>query len=461
MTDAQQREQNYWLAVDEVARGSPVYEYKPNPFYLLICLAVLGACLAPVFFPFPFDWAVIYIAPVVVFFLIAANYGGIINRIGGHYKDELRPRIQTRYQARGINVDALLDSVWARKQRTPSYLGILYLVVAAVSVGIHFWHVFGDVVLSQLVTWQAWLSFIGRVLLFVLGVLVALLTSIAVMMAIWGDTKFSYDQLALKAFGPRWDVDVTESNLLEIIDHDVDLKTMLRRIDNYTLESTLLGALAFSAFVTILVESQTPIGDLSWVLGYIVEQQHINLFGYSMNIPMATNFAELTKQHVSSAVGAFLLSGAVSFLAVLVARIQFTDAYRHAEKLHSKAAKLNEIEHTLREKSSDRAEHYTRQVGVVLTELAEACKRISPIIRFMRGFRTLGLWLFLFATAICGLYYSFAFMVVIFVLFVASFVYFVFYENFTIGTIVRRVKVLNWVLPRGSEHERERMPSTA
>lgn len=452
MVEARSAEQVREDAVQEVLRRAPVYKFRPNPFYLLFCLAALAACLLPAFISFPFDWAAMYFGPIVLFIGMAANYNGITERTGTHYQEQLRPEVQARFGKSDVSVDEVLNIVWRRRQLTPQYLGILYLVVASLSIGGHFWYLFGDVVLSQLVTVAAWLGFIGRILLFILGILIALVCAVSVVMAIWADTKTPLEQLRQAAFGPLWNVDPTEANLLEIIDHDVDLRTMLRRVDNYTLESTLLGALAFSAFVTILIESGQPIGDLSWVLSYVFEPRTFTLFDYTLTIPVAANFVELTKQHIGSAVGAFLLSGAVSFLAVLVARIQFTDAYRHAEKLLSKAQKLNDVERTLAH-DRERVVHYTRQVSALLMELAEACKRIAPIINFMRGFRTLGLWLFVFATAICGLYFSTIFMVLIFVLFVTSFLYFVFYERFTMGAIVKRIRFLGYFLPSVNERD--------
>lgn len=452
MTDARSDEQILEDAVQEVLRRAPVYKFRPNPLYLLFCLSALGACLAPAFVSFPFDWAVFYFGPIVLFIGVAANYNGITERTGKHYQSELRSEVEARFSGRGIDIDELLGTVWRRRQMTPQYLGILYLVVAVFSIGAHFWYLFGDLVLAQLVTLAAWLGFIGAVLLFLLGIVIAIVTSVSAVMAIWADTKTPMDRLRQAAFGPLWNVDPAEAKQLEVIDYDIELKTMLRRVDNYTLESTLLGALAFSAFVTILVESSSPIGDLSWVLSYVIEPRTFVLYDFAITVPVAANFVELTKQHIGSAVAAFLLSGAVSFLAVLVARIQFTDAYRHAEKLHSKAQKLNQRELELTH-DKERAIHYARQVSALLNELAEACKRIAPIMNFMRGFRTLGLWLFVFATAICGLYYSFVFMTLIFVLFVASFVYFVFYERFTMGAIVKRISFLNWVLPGVGERD--------
>lgn len=448
MTDvAVAREQTFADAVYEAGRAAPIYHFRPNWFYVAFLVAALAACFIPVFRPFPFDWALLYIGPIAVLFAGAANYGAITTRIGDRYKDQLRDQTRARYASRGVDVEALLDRLWAQKQVTPPYLGIVFLLVAAAMVGAHFWHAFGEVVLSQLVTLGAWLEFLGRLLLFLLGVVISVLSAIVMMMGVWGDTKFSMDDLRLRTFGPRWEMDQSESNLHDVIDHDVELKTMLRRVDNYTLESTLLGALAFSAFVTILVESATPIGDLSWTLGYVLELRQFTMFERTFNLPIVTNLVDLTKDHIGSAIGAFLLAGSVSFLAVLVARIQFTDAFRHAEKLHAKAAKFNEIERDLRKDKNDRAAHFSRQVGELLNALTEASKRITPIISFMRWFRTLGLVLFLAAIAICGLYYSFAGMAFIVFLFISSFVFFTFYERITIGAIVRRVKVLNWVLP--------------
>lgn len=439
---------DYENALIEADRAAPTYTFKTNWLWLALVLALYCACFVPMFTPVPFGWAAIFFGPILIFSTVVALFGRTSQRLGRDYSDQWLVESGAKYRARGLNVSDLGGDLWTRNQRMPARMGIAYLILVALSIGALFWHEFGDVVLARLVTLQAWLAFLGCVGLFLLGGLIYLVCAACVLLCA-RYKKFTLAELR----GPRRELDEVDSNTLEVIQYDVGLKTMLRRVDTYTLESTLLGALAFSAFVQILVDSTPPIGDLGWVTSYAVETRTAVVFNHAITFPMIPNLMEVSKGHLGSAIAMFLLSATVSFLAVLAARIQFTDAYRDAENLHAMATKFNEKAESLAKESSARAEAFNRQVDTLLVELEVAIKRVTPILDFMRIFRDWGLWLFLTATAICGLGYSVYAMAFIIFIFISSAIFFALYKMMTIKPGSKRSGALNWIL-KPQMHER-------
>jgi hypothetical protein len=439
----------------EADRAAPVYTYKINFFYLAVLLAALAVTLAPAFVTIPFDWAALYLAPIAICVAALALYSQTAERCGEHYRRQIKEQVlEKRYASRDVDLDLLAARLWTRNQRTPTALGIFFFIGLGASVAAHFWHAFGDIVLSQLTSFGAWLHFLWRILVFAFGVAVAFLGCLALVTAVQSDTKFSLDDLRKATFGPDWDMEPIDANMIQIAKEDVSLKTTLRRVETYTLESSFLGALAFSAFVTILIESDAPIGNLAWLSQVTLKPHHIELFGRSLTVFSPTNLAEVTNGHIGSAIAVFLLGGAVSLLVVLVARIQFTDAFRHAESLHAQACELNEKAEKLMERNPDRAVKFTDQVSRLLEDLEEAQRKIRPILDFMRMFRNVGLWLFLIAIAVCGLYYSMIAMLIITAIFGLSAVFFVLYRSITLTAIAKRLSNMDFRLGRERSQER-------
>lgn len=439
---------DYENALIEADRAAPTYTFKTNWVLLALVLALYCACFAPIFTPVPFGWAVIFLGPIFLLAGVVALFVRTSQRLGRGYADQWVAESGAKYRARNLNVAALGSDLWTRNQRMPARMGIVYLILVALSIGAHFWHEFGDVVLSRLVTLQAWLFFLGRIGLFLLGGVIFVFCAASALLCV------RYEKISLADLrGPRRELDEVDSNTLEVIQYDIGLKTMLRRVDTYTLESTLLGALAFSAFVQILVDSARPIGDLAWITSFAVETRTAVVFDRVITFPMIPNLMEVSKGHLGSAIAVFLLSATVSFLAVLAARIQFTDAFRNAENLHAMATKFNEKAESLAKESSERAEAFNRQVDTLLLELEVAIKRVTPILDFMRIFRDWGLWLFLTATAICGLGYSIYAMAFIVFIFISSAIFFALYKMITIEPGSKRSGALNWLL-KPAMHER-------
>lgn len=458
MADAQERarrERFYEMTLAQASRAAPIYTFSINVIYLAFVLAALAAMLVPLIIPMRFGWAIAYVAPIIFLGLVSANYNAARRRVGKKYVELMREGLEKSYGGRGVDLDRLAQALWSRNNRIKGNFIALYVVVLAASVAAHFWHAFHDVVLADLTTLNAWLLFGGRVLLFLLGCVIAFFVSVSVALCPRAKTKFTLDELRRATFGPRSDMEPVERNMLTIVSFGTRLTSMFRRVENYTLESTLIGALAFSAFVTVLLESDTPVGDLRWVSEIDVEWVPIGLWNVAFQVPMFSNFIEIANAHIESMIAAFLLASAVCFLAVLFARIQFTDAYRHADDLHAQAKWLNEKEGELLKDNRSRAGHFSRQGALILDQLEGAAKKLAPVIDFMSAFRNWGLWLFLLAIAICGLHYSVFLMAFILLLFGASTAYFAFYRSNTLKQLADTIAGTDWNLGRSSAHQEQ------
>ena len=183
-----------------------------------------------------------------------------------------------------------------------------------------------------------------------------------------------------------------------IIELEAKKESLKQRVDTYTLESALFGALAFSAFVTIVAtEHQNADGVRDFADG-IVQSVH-----YLLRL----QFPEFWAQFVGTdpkklfAVIAFdTLICSLMFLAVIICRLRFTDLLNRAECSIRMASSYNEkedeihmmqLEHEhLADKLKGRLEHLTSEIDSLLRQSERELRQLRPVLTYMSGFRRAG-----------------------------------------------------------------------
>jgi hypothetical protein len=177
-----------------------------------------------------------------------------------------------------------------------------------------------------------------------------------------------------------------------------------RKVDSYTIESTLIGALAFSSFVTIASSDKVKIQDVYTFLRTCTFTQEVEFLRAHQNL-MAPLGSEKTLLIVI-AVSAILCS--MFFIAVIVARLRFNELIGNAKYSSEMAAKFNAKEDDLSavllsqttpvlEVQAARMERLRARIDIHLEAGFRGLERVRPNIWYMDVFRTFGLFSFIAA----------------------------------------------------------------
>lgn len=244
---------------------------------------------------------------------------------------------------------------------------------------------------------------------------VILLTAIAsIYYVVVALSSFS-DSSMSQALGEPYDAPEDENDRV-LIRLRTELAAQERRIESYTVESTLIGALAFSAFVTIAssekVVQKEAVGeaalDFSKALAMLV----------SLNLgEAATAFKQLSAEKPVLAIVATLsLTCSTFFLAVIVARLRFNSLVGLASYSTEVASALNQKEEDLyllqlsverpRPDLDARLAHLRDRIRSSLEEARLISQQLAPIVLYMTVFRHLGVLTFLLALVASAIWVS-------------------------------------------------------
>jgi len=189
------------------------------------------------------------------------------------------------------------------------------------------------------------------------------------------------------------------------------LQSVTGRLEAYVLESALFGALAFSGFLQIMAEGLVSFDDLQAFSdnAFKLVSHIVYLQGDEARAILNTL---TTKNGLFSLVSVETLVCSILFLAVIAARLRFSDVadkVNHALKL---AANFNQKEEvlyakgTIKEKSQERYEMINRKIRKELTSGQKEIENMGPITTYMRFFRNAGLLTFLIILISSGLLIS-------------------------------------------------------
>ena len=195
-----------------------------------------------------------------------------------------------------------------------------------------------------------------------------------------------------------------------------ELATQERRIESYTVESTLIGALAFSAFVTIASSEK--------VLQKQAVSEAAREFSKALAMLVSLDLGEAERafvrlcaeQPVLAIVATLSLICSTFFLAVIVARLRFNSLVGLASYSTEVASALNQKEEGLylhqlslerpRPELEARLTQLRDRIRNSLEEAQLISQQLAPIVLYMTVFRHLGVLTFLFALVASAIWVS-------------------------------------------------------
>lgn len=220
----------------------------------------------------------------------------------------------------------------------------------------------------------------------------------------------SYDNLP--NFEP---VDENDRQLVRL---QTEVAVFERRVESYTIESVLIGGLAFSAFVTIVASdavSALPAGDLFRKLsdtGRTIGK--IGTLSFRWDAVGQALMQLLTGPRLLEVISCLALMCSILFLAVIVGRLRFNSLVGVANYSALMASTFNdkeeEVDRILQTTASDDLRARMRVLqGYIATSLAEgnvALDQLRPIVAYMGIFRHLGVVTFLATLVASAMWFS-------------------------------------------------------
>jgi hypothetical protein len=203
----------------------------------------------------------------------------------------------------------------------------------------------------------------------------------------------------------RPDEPVADQNDRVLIHLQTELTSRERTVDAYTIESTLIGALTFSAFVTVVSSDKGSLGGVA----HFLDDAHVAV---ASAVSLQTSTMREALLHATqedsllAAIACLSLMCSMFFLAVIVARLRFNTLVGEAECAVQVAASFNAKEDQLHHDiflEDKRAAKYQERLDVLQADIKEALdiateesRRLQPVLAYMTLFRHLGVLTFLF-----------------------------------------------------------------
>ncbi|WP_296599414.1 hypothetical protein [Phenylobacterium sp.] len=212
----------------------------------------------------------------------------------------------------------------------------------------------------------------------------------------------------------RLDLAEHETNDLEVGRLKISMQVMIRRVEAYTIESTLLSGLSLSVFVAICFSDTSAIDFNKWmesVAQYCLAETKFCVPAINLND---------TKEHYMYVICFFMLLCSTFFMAVLVTRLRFGDGAKDIEEMLEALNLLNQIENA---SQGDQRGRYTREITSILSRARVGLDSLRPTLDFMKLFRALGILSFVAASALCGLMFSPVVAAVVIFVFVLAFLF--------------------------------------
>ncbi|HEV7570180.1 MAG TPA: hypothetical protein VGQ21_01665 [Thermoanaerobaculia bacterium] len=194
-----------------------------------------------------------------------------------------------------------------------------------------------------------------------------------------------------------------------IIRLETERASMAQRVDTYTLESALFGALAFSSFVTIVSSDKAKLKgvvelfrDLGDAIRSLITLSPADL------LHVAAKFADENTFEATllAAIAALTLMCSTFFLSVIICRVRFNDLIARADYCIRIASQFNAKEEEILNltlgygdatpaKFTERLNALKENIGEAMTFASESMTALTPIVRYMSFFRNLGVLTFL------------------------------------------------------------------
>jgi hypothetical protein len=193
-----------------------------------------------------------------------------------------------------------------------------------------------------------------------------------------------------------------------------ELDDFIRKVEAYTIESTLIGAITFAAFVTIVMADKGRFEIAHGLLNScaLASRSAMSLKNWHGALQLVHYPKEGT---ILVAVALTSVACSLFFMGVMVARLRFSSLVGAASYSTEMAANLNEKENDLSEeelttgltdKKEQRLKWLHLHVDQYLNEAKVELEQLRPIIVYMTIFRTLGLLAFMFTLVLSALWFG-------------------------------------------------------
>jgi uncharacterized membrane protein YciS (DUF1049 family) len=194
-----------------------------------------------------------------------------------------------------------------------------------------------------------------------------------------------------------------DENDLEIVRLETDKISLSQRVDTYTLESTLFGALSFSGFVTIIASEKEVLAGVREVIADSAQIAKMILqFDFThFSQPLA---GLTTETALLAAIAVETLICSMFFLSVIVSRLRFNDVLKRVDYAVRIASSYNDKEEEVYNfllqgsdevKVNNRLKILKKKITDAVYHAEESFRDLRPIVNYMWVFRNLGLISFL------------------------------------------------------------------
>jgi hypothetical protein len=260
-------------------------------------------------------------------------------------------------------------------------------------------------------TWGFWTKFSLASLIFIAyGIYMLALVAISVRMK-------PEPQSSTATEAELTDDEWRDENDRLIIKLETDKLSLSQRVEAYTLESALFGALGFSGFVTIIA-SEKPV--LQGVHTLLEDISKVFTMGINLEFrQIAQVFPDIMENHtLIAAIAVQTLISSMFFLSVIIARLRFNDVLRRVDYAIRLASSYNDKEEdllllALQESAKDKME-LERRMQNVKTKISESIYHaeqqswngLVPIVKYMSISRNLGVISFLLILITSALWVS-------------------------------------------------------
>jgi hypothetical protein len=207
------------------------------------------------------------------------------------------------------------------------------------------------------------------------------------------------------------EAEVVDANDVRIVRMETEIGSISQRVESYTLESALFGALSFSGFLTLIASEKDVLGRLQQLLAALIETARevarIGLSGFDNSA-----LPQITNDHLLAVVAMETLLSSMFFVSVIVSRLRFYNYLRRVDYAVRLARMYNnkeeEIFH-LRLQFPEARDSFEHRLTSLTQKVADAIHHAEPLFndlsfvaRYMWGFRNLGIGSFVLILVTSG-----------------------------------------------------------
>jgi hypothetical protein len=197
---------------------------------------------------------------------------------------------------------------------------------------------------------------------------------------------------------------------MELIRQEISISSYSQRVDTYTIESALFGALAFTCFLALLQIDKDVAKNTAKLLQWPRDQIYY-IWEITEKTPEKYPLGSKQAPYFYSIIALLSLICSQFYLLVIVSRIRFHDILKFAEFEVKLAREFNQKEENYdllntQQKTADintRLNKLTVEINDILKKSSNYIKQLKKVVNYMNSIRLIALTLFvlLIATSAC------------------------------------------------------------